>query len=65
MVVLNTINFNGQGIMTDSFNSTSNLLVTGSANYTNTAALVKDLKAHGLLDDTLVVWGGEFGRTNY
>jgi hypothetical protein len=27
------------------------------------AALVKDLKAHGLLDDTLVVWGGEFGRT--
>lgn len=29
------------------------------------AALVKDLKRHGLLDDTLVVWGGEFGRTNY
>jgi hypothetical protein len=27
------------------------------------AALVSDLKAHGLLDDTLVVWGGEFGRT--
>jgi hypothetical protein len=27
------------------------------------AALVKDLKARGLLDDTLVVWGGEFGRT--
>ena len=27
------------------------------------AALVKDLKAHGLLDDTLVIWGGEFGRT--
>ncbi len=27
------------------------------------AALVKDLKQHGLLDDTLVVWGGEFGRT--
>jgi arylsulfatase A-like enzyme len=26
------------------------------------AALVKDLKARGLLDDTLVVWGGEFGR---
>ncbi len=29
------------------------------------AALVKDLKRRGLLDDTLVVWGGEFGRTVY
>ncbi|TWU48418.1 DUF1501 domain-containing protein [Rubripirellula reticaptiva] len=29
------------------------------------AALVKDLKRVGLLDDTLVIWGGEFGRTNY
>jgi hypothetical protein len=28
-----------------------------------TAALVQDLKQRGLLDDTLVVWGGEFGRT--
>jgi len=27
------------------------------------AALIKDLKARGLLEDTLVVWGGEFGRT--
>jgi uncharacterized protein (DUF1501 family) len=27
------------------------------------AALVKDLKRSGLLDDTLVIWGGEFGRT--
>ncbi len=27
------------------------------------AALVKDLKRLGLLDDTLVIWGGEFGRT--
>ena len=27
------------------------------------AALLKDLKERGLLDDTLVVWGGEFGRT--
>jgi hypothetical protein len=27
------------------------------------AGLVQDLKARGLLDDTLVVWGGEFGRT--
>lgn len=30
-----------------------------------TAALVADLKQRGLLDDTLVVWGGEFGRTVY
>ena len=29
------------------------------------AALVLDLKQRGLLDDTLVVWGGEFGRTSY
>jgi len=29
------------------------------------AALIKDLKQRGLLEDTLVVWGGEFGRTNY
>jgi len=28
-----------------------------------TAALIKDLKQRGLLDDTMVVWGGEFGRT--
>ena len=27
------------------------------------AALVKDLKRRGLLEDTLVIWGGEFGRT--
>lgn len=27
------------------------------------AALVKDLKQRGMLDDTLVIWGGEFGRT--
>ncbi len=29
------------------------------------AALIKDLKARGMLDETLVVWGGEFGRTVY
>ena len=29
------------------------------------AALVQDLKQRGMLDDTLVVWGGEFGRTVY
>ena len=29
------------------------------------AALIRDLKQRGLLDETLVVWGGEFGRTTY
>ncbi|MBT4013999.1 MAG: DUF1501 domain-containing protein [Planctomycetaceae bacterium] len=29
------------------------------------AALVVDLKQRGLLEDTIVIWGGEFGRTNY
>jgi uncharacterized protein (DUF1501 family) len=28
-----------------------------------TAALIKDLKQRGMLDDTLILWGGEFGRT--
>jgi ssRNA-specific RNase YbeY (16S rRNA maturation enzyme) len=30
-----------------------------------TAALISDLKSRGLLEDTLVIWGGEFGRTPY
>lgn len=30
-----------------------------------TAALIRDLKQRGLLEDTLVVWGGEFGRTSF
>ncbi|MCC6409504.1 MAG: DUF1501 domain-containing protein, partial [Planctomycetes bacterium] len=29
------------------------------------AALIKDLRRRGLLDDTLILWGGEFGRTVY
>ena len=39
--------------------------VKGQAKQTDqgAAALVKDLKRCGMLDDTLVVWGGEFGRT--
>ena len=28
-----------------------------------TAALIKDLKQRGLLEDTLIIWGGEFGRS--
>jgi hypothetical protein len=31
----------------------------------STSGLIQDLKARGLLEDTLVVWGGEFGRTVY
>jgi uncharacterized protein (DUF1501 family) len=40
-------------------NVKSNCAVTDRAS----AALVKDLKQRGLLDETLVIWGGEFGRT--
>jgi uncharacterized protein (DUF1501 family) len=40
-------------------NVTSNCQATDQAS----AALVTDLKQRGLLDDTLVIWGGEFGRT--
>ncbi len=29
------------------------------------AALIKDLKQRGMLDETLIIWGGEFGRTSY
>jgi len=41
--------------------------ITGQVHDTDqpSAALVMDLKQRGLLDDTLVVWGGEFGRTIY
>jgi uncharacterized protein (DUF1501 family) len=40
-------------------NVRSNAAITDQAS----AALVLDLKQRGLLDDTLVIWGGEFGRT--
>ncbi len=41
--------------------------IKGQCNDTDqaTAALIQDLKQHGLLEDTLIVWGGEFGRTIY
>ena len=42
-------------------NSRKNCAATDQAS----AALVADLKRRGLLDDTLVLWGGEFGRTVY
>ena len=39
--------------------------IVQTANYVDrgTAALIKDLKQRGLLEDTLIIWGGEFGRT--
>ena len=44
-----------------------NLVADLKKNCANTdqacAALIKDLKSRGMLDDTLVIWGGEFGRT--
>jgi hypothetical protein len=42
-------------------------IVTNQARDTDqpTAALITDLKQRGLLEDTLVIWGGEFGRTAY
>ncbi len=41
--------------------------IRGQCNDTDqaTAALIKDLKQRGMLEDTLIVWGGEFGRTIY
>jgi hypothetical protein len=41
--------------------------ITGQCRDTDqaSAALVQDLKQRGLLDDTLIIWGGEFGRTVY
>ncbi len=41
--------------------------IKGQAKETDqpTAALLNDLKQRGMLEDTLVIWGGEFGRTNY
>ncbi len=41
--------------------------IKGQAKETDqaSAALIKDLKQRGLLKDTLVIWGGEFGRTSY
>ncbi|MEE2641629.1 MAG: DUF1501 domain-containing protein [Planctomycetota bacterium] len=42
-------------------------LIRGQCNTIDqpSAALVQDLKQRGMLDDTLVIWGGEFGRTIY
>ena len=37
----------------------------GNTTTQSVAALIKDLKSRGLLEDTLIVWGGEFGRTPF
>ena len=54
-------------IFHESWDQHGNLTADLKKNCKNTdqasAALVKDLKQRGLLDDTLVLWGGEFGRT--
>ncbi|MCA9187380.1 MAG: DUF1501 domain-containing protein [Pirellulaceae bacterium] len=44
---------------------TSELYVQGRDTDQPSAALVQDLKQRGMLDDTLVIWGGEFGRTPF
>jgi hypothetical protein len=44
---------------------TDGLTRKGAATAQPVAALIKDLKARGMLDDTLVIWGGEFGRTPF
>jgi hypothetical protein len=41
------------------------LTAKGMATAQPVAALIRDLKLRGLLDDTLVIWGGEFGRTPF
>ena len=46
-------------------NLTSQLEVQCKDTDQPSAALIKDLKQRGLLDDTLVIWGGEFGRTPF
>ena len=54
-------------IFHEAWDQHGNLVADLKKNCQNTdracAALVKDLKQRGMLDDTLVIWGGEFGRT--
>ena len=51
--------------MGSSRKSTFEYKETGKATDQATAGLIKDLKQRGLLEDTLVIWGGEFGRTSF
>jgi arylsulfatase A-like enzyme len=41
----------------------ANVVIEAQETDRPTEALIQDLKQRGMLDDTLVVWGGEFGRT--
>jgi hypothetical protein len=54
----------GLGSMNDDLPAFVVLLSRGDTDQPS-AALVQDLKQRGLLDDTLIIWGGEFGRTMY
>jgi hypothetical protein len=44
---------------------TDGIVKKGTVTAKAVGALIKDLKSRGLLDDTLVIWGGEFGRTPF
>ena len=55
--------YHGAGSKWDSHSELKPITVGNVASDLPTAGLLKDLKARGLLDDTLVIWGGEFGRT--
>jgi hypothetical protein len=62
-------NANGDGAVDDvpwdgHNNIETNHLACGAATDQSAAALLADLEARGLLKDTLVIWGGEFGRTS-
>jgi hypothetical protein len=46
-------------------NVVGNLPILAKQSDQGSAALVQDLKLRGMLEDTLVIWGGEFGRTVY
>jgi len=46
-------------------NLPNNIQIMAKSSDRPSAALVKDLKQRGLLEDTLVIWGGEFGRTSF
>jgi uncharacterized protein (DUF1501 family) len=41
------------------------LIQKGTVTAKAVAALIRDLKARGMLEETLVIWGGEFGRTPF
>src|SRR3954470_1535595 len=64
VTVYYTANDNNQPWDTHSNHDSTHKKLCGAADQPS-AALIADLKQRGLLDDTLVIWGGEFGRTPY